>query len=111
MAEMIRIDINKSKDFRQVYAIGALGGHSPYDFRLSFYNDSPKSFSEKRELQAIERTIETQIILSPSAAKELANWLMAHVKDYENMFGPITQPKEVQPPKKSETSSQLQGYM
>lgn len=111
MADIITVEINKSKDYRQVYAIGALGGHTPYDFRLSFYNDSPKTFNDKRELQSIERTIETQIILSPSAAKELANWLMAHIKDYENMFGPLTHVKEAQPSRKSETSSHIQGYM
>lgn len=111
MADMIKIEINKSKDFRQIYAIGALGGHTPYDFRISFYNDSPKIFSERNELQAIERTIETQVILSPAAAKELANWLVAHINDYETMFGQISQPKAAEKPKKSETTSQIQGYM
>jgi len=112
MAGVIRVEFNKSKDFRQVYAIGATGGHTPYDFRIAFYNDTPKSFGEGRELQTIERTVETEVILSPSAAKELANWLLSHVRDYENMFGQINQPKEVaKPQRKTETNSQIQGYM
>jgi len=109
---VIRVEFNRSKDFRQVYAIGATGGHSPYDFRLSFFNDSPKSFGDNQELQAIERTVETEIILSPSAAKELATWLNSHIRDYENMFGPIIQPKEMHKPlSKSDTNAQIQGYI
>lgn len=112
MAGVVRVEFNKSKDFRQVYALGATGGHTPYDFRIAFYNDSPKSFGEGHELKVIERSVETEIILSPSAAKELANWLLSHVSDYEKMFGQITQPKEVRKqPQKTETNSQIQGYM
>ena len=112
MAGEININITKAKDFRQVYAIGATGGHTPYDFRMSFYNDTPKSFGDGQELQEMERTIETEVILSPTAAKELANWLMSHVNEYEKMFGSITQTNQGEEPKKeSETKSPIQGYM
>ena len=112
MAGEININITKAKDFRQVYAIGATGGHTPYDFRMSFYNDTPKSFGDGQELQEMERTIETEVILSPTAAKELANWLMSHVNEYEKMFGSITQTNQAEEPKpKNETKSPIQGYM
>ncbi|MCK9442354.1 MAG: DUF3467 domain-containing protein, partial [Methanothrix sp.] len=39
----VKVEISKSSDFKQVYAIGAIGGHSPYDFRIAFYNDSPRT--------------------------------------------------------------------
>ena len=42
----VSMEILRSPDFKQVYAIGAIGGHSPYDFRIAFYNDSPKSLVE-----------------------------------------------------------------
>ncbi|PKL53167.1 MAG: DUF3467 domain-containing protein [Candidatus Methanoperedenaceae archaeon HGW-Methanoperedenaceae-1] len=113
MAGAINVEITKARDFRQVYAIGATGGHTPYDFRMSFYNDSPKSFGNGQELQKMERIIETEVILSPAAAKELANWLMSHVNDYEKMFGSITQTTQAEDPKKkkSGTNSPIQGYM
>ena len=112
MAGAINVEIIKSKDFRQVYAIGATGGHTPYDFRMSFYNDTPKSFGNGQELQEMERTIETEVILSPAAAKELANWLMSHVNEYEKMFGSITQTSQAGETKtKDETKSPIQGYM
>jgi len=110
MAQPVKVEISKSKDFKQVYAIGAVGGHGPYDFRIAFYNDSPKSFSESKDLQVIDRKIEVEIIISPLAAKELAKWLNAHVQDYERMFGKVEKPSETG--KEPELSdSHIQGYL
>ncbi|MCX6676927.1 MAG: DUF3467 domain-containing protein [Methanothrix sp.] len=89
----LKVEILKSSDFRQVYAIGAIGGHSPYDFRIAYYNDSPKTVVEDgKSVTVMERKIDTEIILSPLAAKELANWLVEHIKDYEKVFGEIKRP-------------------
>jgi len=69
----VSIEVLKSDEFRQIYAVGAMGGHSPYDFRISFYNDTPKTFAQKEtQVNVMERKIETEIILPPLAAKELA---------------------------------------
>jgi outer membrane lipoprotein-sorting protein len=112
----VKVEILKSPDFSQVYAIGAIGGHSPYDFRIAFYNDSPKTLVEDgKSMTVMERRIDTEIILSPLAAKELANWLVEHIKDYEKVFGEIKRPGSVsQGPvdaKKGSESAAIQGYM
>ncbi|MBC7080482.1 MAG: DUF3467 domain-containing protein [Methanothrix sp.] len=105
----VSIEVTRSPAFRQVYAIGAIGGHSPYDFRISFYNDSPRAFIEGgKQLSTVERSMEVEVILSPLAAKELAEWLMNHIKEYEKLFGEIKRPGKA---KETERSSQLQGYM
>ena len=105
----LSIEVIRSREFRQVYAIGAIGGHSPYDFRIAFYNDSPKIFTEGgKTLNMMERTMETEIILSPLAAKELSEWLNNHIKDYEKIFGEIK--RRGKTPEK-EQSSPIQGYM
>jgi len=111
-----KVEISKSSDFKQVYAIGAIGGHSPYDFRIAFYNDSPKTVvDDGKSLTVMERKIDTEIILSPLAAKELANWLVEHIKDYEKVFGEIKRPGSVsQGPAvvgKGSESAAIQGYM
>lgn len=109
----VSVQITRSSDFKQVYAIGAIGGHSPYDFRIAFYNDSPKAIVEGgKSATVMERKIETEMILSPLAAKELANWLGEHIKDYEKLFGEIKRPgvgatKTGQPSE----SAPIQGYM
>ncbi|MGB3943833.1 MAG: DUF3467 domain-containing protein [Methanothrix sp.] len=104
------LEIVKSDKFRQIYAVGAMGGHSPYDFRIAFYNDSPKAVvQEGKQLSVMERKVEAELILSPMAAKELADWLNNHMKEYERQFGEIKKPGG----KKAEAgeSAPIQGYM
>jgi outer membrane lipoprotein-sorting protein len=112
----VSVEILRSSDFKQIYAIGAIGGHSPYDFRIAFYNDSPKSMVEGgKSVTVMERKIETEIILSPLAAKELAKWLGEHIKDYEKVFGEIKRPGTGSNgsgnPGKSGDVAPIQGYM
>lgn len=105
----VKVENVKSPDFRQVYAIGAMGGHSPYDFRISFYNDSPKSFVESgKQVSLMERRIEVEVILSPLAAKELSDWLNIHMRDYEKLFGEV---KKFGRQEEPERSSPIQGYL
>ncbi len=112
----VKVQTIKSPDFKQVYAIGAIGGHSPYDFRIAFYNDSPKASAEDgKNMTVMERKIDTEIILSPLAAKELANWLTEHIKDYEKLFGEIKRPGSAASgsalPGKGSEPAAIQGYM
>ncbi|MDW7732659.1 MAG: DUF3467 domain-containing protein [Methanolobus sp.] len=110
----VRIELYKPNDFKQVYSIGAVGGHSPYDFRIGFYNDTPLPAAKAGEEQVIQRRLETEVILSPLAALELSKWLNQHVRDYEAMFGPIKK-AQVKPKKESDTtlqdSTDIQGYI
>ncbi len=110
----VRIELYKPADFRQVYSIGAVGGHSPYDFRIGFYNDTPLPVDSVTEEQVIQRKLETEVILSPLAAVELARWLNQHIQDYEAMFGPIKGPQDSIKKKEDATpqvAHEIQGYM
>jgi hypothetical protein len=109
----VSMEFTRSPEFKQVYAIGAIGGHSPYDFRIAFYNDSPKVLVDSgKQMTVMEREIKTEIILSPLAAKELATWLDSHLKDYEKLFGEIKKPGMPDSIKPEATkSTQIQGYM
>ena len=110
----ITVEFMKSSSFRQIYAIGAAGGHSPYDFRIGFYNDTPKMFGDASESRVIERRVEAEIILSPVAALELSRWLNQHINEYESVFGPIARaiprPKK-EPTKSVDESTNIQGYI
>jgi hypothetical protein len=111
----VRIELFKPNDFKQVYSIGAVGGHSPYDFRIGFYNDTPLPADKASEEQVIQRRLETEVILSPLAAMELARWLNQHIQDYEKMFGPIRRPHENMNKKDDaetqQATTEIQGYM
>jgi hypothetical protein len=110
----IVIEFVKPENFRQIYAIGAAGGHSPYDFRIGFYNDTPKIFGDATESRVIERRVETEVILSPVAALELSRWLTQHINEYESVFGPIARaiprPRK-ETSKSAEESTNIQGYI
>jgi hypothetical protein len=110
----VRIELFKPDDFKQVYSIGAVGGHSPYDFRIGFYNDTPLPADKASEEQVIQRRLETEVILSPLAAMELARWLNQHIHDYEATFGPIRRPQESVKKKgdvETQATTEIQGYM
>lgn len=110
----ITIEFIKPENFRQIYAIGAAGGHSPYDFRIGFYNDTPKMFGDASEARVIERSVETEIILSPVAALELNRWLTQHINEYESVFGPIARaiPRtKKETVKQVDESTNIQGYI
>jgi len=114
LAMEVSVEITRSPDFKQVYAIGAIGGHSPYDFRIAFYNDSPKALEGDKNMTVMERRIETEIILSPLAAKELSAWLNGHLQDYEKLFGEIKRPGGAPAGASSSKGSEcapIQGYM
>ncbi|MGB9927558.1 MAG: DUF3467 domain-containing protein [Methanosarcina sp.] len=110
----ITIEFIKPENFRQIYAIGAAGGHSPYDFRIGFYNDTPKIFGDASESRVIERRVETEVILSPVAALELNRWLTQHINEYESVFGAISRaiprPRK-EPAKPVDESTNIQGYI
>lgn len=111
----ITIEFIKPEDFRQIYAIGAAGGHSPYDFRIGFYNDTPKMFGDSSESRVIERRVEAEVILSPVAALELNRWLTQHINEYESVFGPIARAiprvSKKEPAKSVDESTNIQGYI
>ncbi len=97
------INMKKDENFKQLYCIGASGGFTPFDFRISFYNDSATLEDGKMK---IDRTSSVEIILSPVAAKSLVQWLNTHVQNFEKQFGPINVPSQ---PKKSDQDELREG--
>ena len=71
----------RSSDFKTIYAVGAIGNWTPYDFRMNFYSEKVVEDDEEAYVN------DTQVILSPKATKEFALWLLQNVKDYEATYG------------------------
>ena len=63
-----KIPIKFKKEINQIYATGAFGGFTPYDFRLDLYTDTPELVEETDEIQ-ITRKVENEIILSMTTIK------------------------------------------
>jgi hypothetical protein len=110
----IIIEFMKAECFKQIYAIGAAGGHSPYDFRIGFYNDTPKMFGDVPDSRIVERRVETEVILSPVAALELNHWLTQHINEYESVFGPIARAiprSNKESTKHDDECTEIKGYI
>lgn len=90
-----KIPVSIPSDIPKIYATGALGGYSPHDFRILLYCEEPLQQDEivPPENLEIMREVKAEIILSPLAAKETAQWLMEHVKEFEKEFGTIPGPE------------------
>lgn len=71
----------RSPDFKTIYAVGAIGTWTPYDFRINFYSE--KVIEDEDEAFVND----AQIILSPKATKEFALWLMQNINDFEATYG------------------------
>lgn len=70
----------------QVYAIGAMGSWTPYDFRLGFYSDIiPDPEEEDKKVYVVN----AQIMLTPRAVKELSEFLTKQIDEYEKENGII----------------------
>jgi hypothetical protein len=79
-------DLVRTPDFKTVYAMGAAGGFTQYDFRVNFYNESYEDDGKRVFFSPL------QLIMSPLAAKELSVWLSKQIKDYESKVGKIEAP-------------------
>ncbi len=71
----------RKPDFKTIYAIGAIGSWTPHDFRINFYSEKIPDEDQESYVN------DAQVVLSPTAAKEFAIWLMQNVQEYEKMLG------------------------
>ncbi len=76
--------IQRTKEFRNIYAIGAFGGWTPYDFRMEVYSEILPGTED-----AIMRMSDALIIMTPKATKELHLWLAKNIEEYEKKNGVI----------------------
>lgn len=81
----------------RIYATGAFGGYTAQDFRILLYSEEPleqDTILNQKDLGLV-REVQGEVILAPLAAKQLADWLLKQVKDYEKNIGEIPFPKEI----------------
>jgi hypothetical protein len=82
----------RDKDFREIYATGALGGFdSQGAFHMIFYvpGISPETLAEKQKEQVVEVKHMIKIVLTPSTLKQVADWMAKNVEIYEKRFGKV----------------------
>lgn len=90
-----RVRVEKAADFKRIYATGAYGMHSPWDFRIGFYREDMEVREETllgQEPPTLKREILVEVVLTPPAAKALAQQLMKGIQEYEARYGKIPLP-------------------
>lgn len=97
------IEAKEHTNYRTINVNGVFGGPRGMYFEIFVYSDELKVTKALSILNAapekatIQRTVECRLIIDPFQAKSLAQWLEAHVAEYEKTFGRIPSPEEVIP--------------
>lgn len=82
------------------YCNGLQVATSPYDITLNFIRHAPKVGAATGLMAGVPsdpvRAAELLVSMSPMHAKAMLPGLFKVVADYENTFGPIALPKEIQ---------------
>lgn len=90
------IPILVPSEIDRIYSTGVYGGHTAYDFRLLFFTEEPLEQDEVVKLDELKvvREVLAEVILSPLAAKQTAEWLTRQVKKFEDEIGVIPSPSK-----------------
>lgn len=111
MPEMkLPIKVKYSQGFQRIYATGAVGGYSGYDFRIDFYNDEITQTEEPELPPKATREIAVEIILSTLALKQLTKWLTTHLQNIEAAIGEIKEPTATPPPSETKPTESKPHY-
>lgn len=92
----IPVKMRYSDKYSTIYATGAVGGFNGYDFRITFFVDRVVHSEDPSQLPTGLREMQTEVVLSLRAAKELRDWLDANIKEIEKSMGEIKKPEEGQ---------------
>jgi hypothetical protein len=100
-----------SDQYRRIYVADIFGGIVPAGVEATVY-------SEERDIEKaiesvpinatrtrIKRTIECELLIDPMQMKSIHNWLGQKIKDYEQAFGTIPSPEEVESRRKRGSGS------
>ncbi len=77
------------EDVEQIYITGALGGFTTHDFRLITFNEVIKPTNAINGAVNLVRESKQVLVMAPTTAKELRNWLDMQIKEYEANNGEI----------------------
>ena len=84
---IVKAEARRTPNYQMIYAHGAIGTFTEYDYRLRFYNETFPGEDGKPIYE-----IPVTIVMSPIAAKELRDLLDRQIKEYEEKVGEIKKP-------------------
>ncbi len=88
--------------FKRIIVAGVFGTVQPLDLEIAIYSEERKidrvittePMSTKRMM--LKRIVECELIFDPMQIKTFHKWLGNKIEEYENVFGHIPSPEELQ---------------
>ena len=102
MVGMPKIYSEYSDKFKRIYVADVLGMIMPGGLEVTVYSEQGdvKEALETQPVSAnqikVKRIIECDLIINPMEMKNIHKWLGGKIKAYEEAFGQIPSPEEVQ---------------
>lgn len=102
MAGIPEIYCEYSPNYRRIYVADVLGSIIPGGLEITIYSEygDVKQALETQPISStrikIKRVVECELIINPMEMKGIHKWLEEKIKAYEEAFGPIPSPEEVQ---------------
>lgn len=95
----VDFEVEDAEDFDLKFATGAFGGLNPNDGRIIFYVDRIETEGiegqpGKERMSKVVRERQVEVHMTPHVWKSLAQWMMQHVKKYEDKMGEIQMPTD-----------------
>ncbi len=100
-AKSLEIQVKEHPNFRTINVNGVFGGARGMYFDIVLFSDESKvssalsTIGTAPEKTTINRTLECRLIIDPSNAKAISQWLMLNIAEYEKQFGRIPSPEEL----------------
>lgn len=91
-----------SPSYKRINVAGFFGGISPSGVEAAVYSQEKivdkviASEPPNPSRMALKRTIECELVIDPMEMKSIHLWLTEKIKEYEQLFGTIPSPEEIQ---------------
>ena len=88
-----KFEVETDPDYKLIYATGVFGSVNPNDGRIIFYVDQvvPEMSDKPGQMRVgkIKRKLLIEVHVSPNQFKDIANWMIGHIRNFEKEFGRI----------------------
>ncbi|RLG72183.1 MAG: hypothetical protein DRO11_02820 [Methanobacteriota archaeon] len=97
-AQLPRLVVEKSPDYKTIFVGGVYGGHRPDHFEVLVHStelEPETTLQGPHQKPTYKHVFHVRLVMTPLQAKSIAEWLMRHVREYEETFGKIRSPEEM----------------
>lgn len=101
-------EVEESEDYQEIHVDSVFGGLSPNGGKMVLFMDKHIPKVQERgppgnvEIDKIVKVKKAELHMSPVQFKSIAQWMIQHVKEYEQKYGEIDIGQDTQKPRDSD---------